>query len=219
MNCQHTPILVADYLGGQLAPERRLEIEAHLAACEICRCEVESLRPTLELLENYVPGETPEWDRKASAVPIVNDPGVGRRVTNWLHWASLAASCVLATALVLQLNVQRDSDGWALSIGGQGSEAAPGEAFVTDQQLRDYLAVFAEEQRQETQQDLQQALTRFSETSSDSMMQLVQYLERQRELDIQRMEAGFQQMLDSNFQTVNSVQQLASYVQYQEARP
>ena len=29
------------------------------------------------------------------------------------------------------------------------------------------------------------------------------------------MEAGFQQMLDRDYQTVNSVQQLATYVQYQ----
>lgn len=217
MNCQHTPILVADYLGGQLAPKRRREIETHLAECPHCRDEVALLRPGVELLENYVLSETPDWDRNATAT--ANGPGVGRRATGWLHWASLAASCVLATALLLQVNLQRDSDGWAVSVGGQEGPLGTDAAFITEQQLQGYLAVFAEQQRQQAQLDLQQALARFSETSSDSFMQLVQYLERQRELDIQRMEAGFQQMLDSNFQTVNSVQQLASYVQYQGGQP
>lgn len=217
MNCQQTPLLVADYLGGELAPARRREIEIHLAECAHCRSEVELLRPAVELLGGYAPDEAPEWDRNATAAPISRQRRAGRRAADWLQWGSLAASCVLATALVLQVSVQRDSTGWTVSVGGP--QQAVNSDVVTEQQLQDYLAVFAEQQRQESQQELQQALARFSETSTDTFMQVVQYLERQRELDIQRMEAGFQQMLDSNFRTVNSVQQLASYVQYQGAQP
>jgi hypothetical protein len=219
MNCQQTPILVADYLGGQLTHSRQREIEAHLSECPYCRREVELLRPTVALLEEYTLSEPPEWDRGATAIPAANDTGAGRRVAGWLQWGSLAASCVLATALVLQIKVQRDSSGWTVSAGGQNSAGRTDAAFITEQQLQGYLAVFAEQQRQKNQLDLQQALARFSDTSSDTFLQLVQYLERQRELDMQRMEAGFQQMLDSNFQTVNSVQQLASYVQYQGGQP
>ena len=65
---------------------------------------------------------------------------------------------------------------------------------------------------------VEQALAQFGETSADSLVQLVQYIEQQREQDMRQMEAGFRQLLNRNYQTVNSVQQLASFVQYQEAQ-
>ncbi|KKO11022.1 hypothetical protein LCGC14_0025070, partial [marine sediment metagenome] len=57
------------------------------------------------------------------------------------------------------------------------------------------------------------------DNTADTLVQMADWFEQQRALDIQRMEAGFQQMLDRDYQTVNSVQQLASYVQYQGDLP
>lgn len=48
MNCEDFDMLMADALGDELAEEDRAGFEAHLATCETCRSEYESLRRTVD---------------------------------------------------------------------------------------------------------------------------------------------------------------------------
>lgn len=55
MTCENFETLMADALGNELSPEDRPAFEAHLASCESCRREYESLSGTIATLQN-LPG-------------------------------------------------------------------------------------------------------------------------------------------------------------------
>lgn len=64
MDCQDLVELVTDYLEGAVSPERRAEIDAHLAACEGCTAYLEQVRTTIRLTgmlaEDQIPSELRE---------------------------------------------------------------------------------------------------------------------------------------------------------------
>jgi hypothetical protein len=121
----------------------------------------------------------------------------------------LAASLMLAVAVLTQTRFEVTDAGWSLSFGGSAELPA-------NDQLNSYLAEFAEAQRADTQLWVASVLRTHGETTADGIYQWMTWMEQQREQDVRRMEAGFEQLLDRDFQTVDSVRQLASYLMYQE---
>ena len=55
----------------------------------------------------------------------------------------------------------------------------------------------------------------FGDSTTRSLEQVMAYFEAQRAEDLQLMQASYQRLADSDFQTIRSMQQLANYVQYQ----
>ena len=111
-----------------------------------------------------------------------------------MRWAPLAASLVLAIAVMTQTRLEVNESGWQISFGG-----------------------VADNRQAEMQAWVEAALRTHAETTADNVYQWMTWMEQQRELDVQRMEAGFEQLLNRDYQTVDSVRQLASYVMYQES--
>lgn len=220
MSCRQTPDIVADHFDSRLSSQARQEIQQHLAACADCRAELALLAPARDMLLTWQHEPVPDWDRghaQAQAEQPRRQPLLRRRPRlSWGdagRWIPLAASLVLSVAVLTQTRLDVSDQGWQLSFGGGANEEA------SLQQLDAYMAAQASLQQQQNQQMLESALQQFGDSTADTLVQLVDWFEQQRELDIQRMEAGFQQLLDRDYQTVNSVQQLASYVQYQGDLP
>ena len=221
MSCQQTPEIVADHLDARLSPQARQAVEQHLAGCADCRAEVALLTPVQNMLSTWQDEPVPAWDHgQAQAQTHITQRhrhSLPRRPgrLSWQNagrWIPLAASLVLSVAVLTQTRLQVSDQGWQISFGGSANDASL-------QQLDAYLAAQASLQQQQNQQVLESALQQFGDSTADTLLQLADWFEQQRELDIQRMEAGFQQLLDRDYQTVNSVQQLASYVQYQGNLP
>lgn len=219
MSCEHTPEILADHFDTRLAGGRRLEVQQHLAACTDCAAELAALDPVRTVLGNWREQGVPQWQPVAGAGlvrPSVSERFRRRRGVDWLRWTPLAASLVLTVAVVMQLRVEVSDGGWLVSFGADTvTDIATTAAVANLANIEQYLQAFSEQQRSETQQLMETALAQFGETSADSLYQIVSFFEEQRQLDMRRMEAGFQHMLDRDYQTVNSVQQLATYVQYQ----
>ncbi|MHC4090820.1 MAG: anti-sigma factor family protein [Planctomycetota bacterium] len=55
MNCEHAQEMLADYLGQELDPADQRAFGGHLASCDRCRTEVESLQETLQALRQLPP--------------------------------------------------------------------------------------------------------------------------------------------------------------------
>lgn len=217
MSCDQTPEIVAEYFDQYLSPQARQVVQQHLSECMECRAEVALLTPAQERLLSWQHESVPDWNRgyglaahhhrkpllKRQARPFWREIG---------RWIPLAASLVLSVAVLTQTRLDVSEQGWQLSFGSSAAERQL-------QHLDAYLIAQARAQQQQNQQMLEAALQQFGDNTTDSLVQLVDWFEQQRELDIQRMEAGFQQLLDRDYQTVNSVQQLASFVQYQHDLP
>lgn len=217
MSCHQTPDIVADYFDCGLSPQAQRAVQQHLSMCPVCRAEVESLVPAQTLLQSWQQEPVPAWDRgqRQANRPLRQRLHKRRLRPTWGgvgRWLPLAASLVLSVAVLTQTRLDVSAQGWQLSFGTSAAERQL-------QHLDVYLAEQARAQQQQNQQMLEAALQQFGDNTADTLVQMADWFEQQRELDIQRMEAGFQQLLDRDYQTVNSVQQLASYVQYQGDLP
>jgi anti-sigma-K factor RskA len=96
---------VAPYLLGALTPDESARFERHLEGCELCRADVERLRPALDALPASPEPVTPPADlrrrvmadvkRDAKARRAAASPAAARRPA-WLRpLPALAAACVL----------------------------------------------------------------------------------------------------------------------------
>lgn len=213
MTCPHIADSIADHFEEKLSPTAREKHQRHLAECHECRDEITALHSVPRLLGAWQTQSVPEWDRNVIMRPHVTRKSLPQRHSRWpsiARWAPLAASMVLAIAVVTQTRVEVTDAGWSLSFGSS-------DPTLDADQLQGYLAEYADNQQAETRQWVEAVLRSHGETTADSVYQWMTWMEQQREIDVQRMEAGFQQLLDRDFQTVDSVRQLASYVMYQEA--
>lgn len=218
MTCHKTPEILSDYFDANLAEPARLQIQIHLDNCAICQAELAQLEPVNNYLQGWQSEAVPEWDRSPlKGSQISHAPGRKARKSlhrsirlwsAWPQWAPVAVSLVLAIAVLMQTSITDSEQGWAISFGSPAAE-------LPSAQLEAYLARHAEFQQQLNQQMIEVALQQLGENTAQNLYQMVNWFEEQRELDLRRMEAGFQQILDRDYQTVNSMQQLASFVQFQ----
>jgi hypothetical protein len=222
MSCPRIALSVADHFDVSLSQEQRQEHEQHLASCADCRLEVGMLQPIPAQLNHWQDVAVPDWDRQRAVRPVVARTSLPSRRARWrtlANWIPLAASLVLAIAVVTQTRLQVSDDGWILSFGDNNPASSVQVASVGTEQINALLAAQAaqaESQQIAMRQWVEAALRTHGEATADNLMQWVNWMEQQRQQDVQRMEAGFQQLLDRDFQTVDSVRQLASYVMYQE---
>ncbi len=106
MNCHHARQLISPYLDGQLTGREMLDLGDHLAGCESCRVEMQSLRQMKTLLRGlHTPAPRLEFSRQLSSQEILSGraswppallplrPQRGRRLA-----AALALSCVTLLA-------------------------------------------------------------------------------------------------------------------------
>lgn len=54
------------------------------------------------------------------------------------------------------------------------------------------------------------------EISAENFDQIYTYFDQQRQLDMETVQVSYQQLLDSDFETLRTIQQLASAAQYQD---
>lgn len=217
MSCPHIADSIADHFEELLTPSARQKHEQHLAGCSECRAEVEALDGIPGRLRQWQVQAVPEWDSRAIMRPQAARKTLKHRVSRWpavsgamSRWVPLAASMVLAVAVITQTRLEITDSAWTISFGA----ATPS---LSDEQLRHYFSDYIDSQQADTQRWVEAALRTHGETTADSVYQWMTWMEQQRETDVARMEAGFRQLLDRDFQTVDSVRQLASYVMYQES--
>ncbi|MEX1197463.1 MAG: hypothetical protein WEB57_06350 [Pseudohongiellaceae bacterium] len=194
--CKQTPRVMADHLGARPGSSAGREAARHIADCPDCQAELAGLEPVTARLRQWREQPVPAWNRQPR----------GRAAfwrNLWLRWqwAPLAASMVLVLAVVFNLRVSVNEAGWQVAFGGAAS--MPSAAALTAMEER-----------------WQQTLTRTERELTNETVQhiesVVQWVEERREADLRVLEASFEQMLEREYQTAQSVRQLATYVQYQE---
>jgi hypothetical protein len=143
------------------------------------------------------------------------------------QWLPTAASLAMLTLLLFNVTVSSDDNGITVAFGNQGGTAD--EVLLSER-----LAQFAQQQQQRQEVALQLFLTRIDERqdsnnlrlmqavleqtqqlATDNFEQMYSYFEQQRQLDMENVQVSYQQLLDSDFETLQTMEQLASFVQFQ----
>lgn len=100
----HVRHLIDAYLDGELGLERNLEVEAHLAACPLCRADHEARRAVSAAVKAHAPYYAAPAGLRRSVMDGVGAapaaaPRPARRPKAWLRPLALAASLLVAVGL------------------------------------------------------------------------------------------------------------------------
>jgi hypothetical protein len=213
MSCPHTPEIIADHCDADIPPEVLKRHRVHLDTCKVCQQELISLRGVPGELLRWQSIPLPDWDRSGMVKSTSRRKTFASRTYQWptiRQWLPLVASLLLAVAVVTQTRLSVGPQGWSVSFGVPSGG-------LSAEQLDEYLTAHANNVQTETRQWVEAALQTHGQITADSIYQWMTYIEQQRALDMQRIDAGFDQLMNRDFQTVDTVRQLASYVMYQEA--
>ncbi|HAJ74969.1 MAG TPA: hypothetical protein DCM64_00780 [Gammaproteobacteria bacterium] len=215
--------MLQEYFSDDLAGFAREEIEHHLNSCEICSSELEALLLAQSNLQNWQDQGVPHWDRGLDL--FKREHRVSETATGfwrWWQWLPTAASFAMLSILLLNLSVVSGEQGFSITFGENSS---------SEQQFQSQLTEFQELQREEIQalitrvedrldsnsvQLLQAVMDQTQQTTADNLDRIYAFFEQQRIRDLEDMRVGYQALVDSDYETIRNLEQLAQFVSYQE---
>jgi len=222
MSCPKTQYLLQEYFSEDLSAVARDELDRHLSDCAHCNAELESVLFVRRDIQQWQEQSVPHWDRGREL--FRHEHRAERPLSQlWLSWQwfPTAASLAMLCVLLFNVSVVSNESGFSVSFGGSSG---------ANIDLRAQLAQFEQAQRGEmrqlvarveSRQDsnnvqlLQAVMEQAQQSTADSFDQMYAYFEQQRLLDLQDMRAGYEQLVDSDYETIRSLQQLVNYVGYQ----
>ncbi|MGY8785298.1 MAG: hypothetical protein ACKVIB_07855 [Pseudomonadales bacterium] len=222
MSCPKTHYLLQEYFSEGLSAVARNEFDRHLADCVHCNAQLESVLLAQQDLQQWQEQRVPHWDRHLEL--FRQEHRIDRPVSRfWLSWQWLptAASLAMLCVLLFNVNVISNDSGFSISFAGPSASGSNLNAQLADfeqaQRLEMQQLVARVEGRQDSTnvQLLQAVMEQAQQSTADSFDQMYAYFEQQRLLDLQDMRAGYEQLVDSDYETIRSLQQLVNYVGYQ----
>ena len=222
MSCPKTHYLLQEYFSEGLSAVARNELDRHLADCAHCNAQLESVLLAQQDLQQWQEQRVPHWDRHLEL--FRQEHRIDRPVSRfWLscQWLPTAASLAMLCVLLFNVNVISNDSGFSISFAGPSASGSNLNAQLADfeqaQRLEMQQLVARVEGRQDSTnvQLLQAVMEQAQQSTADSFDQMYAYFEQQRLLDLQDMRAGYEQLVDSDYETIRSLQQLVNYVGYQ----
>lgn len=222
MSCPKTHYLLQEYFAEDLSLIARSELEKHLADCVDCNTELESVLLAQQDLQQWQEQKVPHWDRGLELFRQEHriDRPLSRFALSW-QWLPTAASFAMLCVLLFNVNVVSNDTGFSIAFGGSGASdptlATRLTEFEQAQRVEMQQLVARVESRQDSNnvQLLQAVMEQTQQSTADSFDQMYAYFEQQRLLDLQDMRVGYEQLVDSDYETIRSLQQLVNYVGYQ----
>ncbi len=99
MNCKDFESLTADALGGELLAEERAAFEAHVAGCESCRRDYESLTETVQQVASLPPAPPVRIERSGEQLVIAPETTAPPR-RSWATGRAARFAAAIALAFV-----------------------------------------------------------------------------------------------------------------------
>ena len=225
MSCPRTPHLLKEYFSDELSTIAREEIEAHVSACEYCRTELTDVLEAKEILEGWQQQKAPHWDRGSELFRREHGKG-GQHLTLWdrMFWQLIPSSASFLMLLLVLFNVQlsSDQDGFRVSFGSPAVSASYIEQelqiFNEIQQSELENAIRQLEVRQDSQnlELIRSVMYKNQQDMLSGLERIYALFEDQRLRDLEDMRIGYQQLMDSDYETLRSLRQLAQFVSYQQ---
>lgn len=233
MSCPRTEHLLINYFDDKLPETQKQEMDSHIQACQFCQQELQQVIAIEQRMQQWEDVDVPRWNRKAAFADFKEDDERQEKPSLWNIWQWLPTASSLAMLVILLFNtsITTAEDGFSIAFGNsagsaenaqndaelQAQLAAQLESFRNEQQQQlNTLVARIEDRQDENNLRLMQAMMEQSQVSTDATInQMFSYFEQQRELDLQVYETGYQQLADSDYQTIQSLRQLASHVSFQ----
>jgi len=222
MSCPKTHYILQEYFSENLLTVARDELDKHLTECVYCNAQLESVLLAQQNLRQWQDQRTPHWDRGLELFRQEHriDRPVSRFWISW-QWLPTAASLAMLCVLLFNVSVVSNDSGFSISFAGSSD---------LDSNLDTQLVEFEQAQRLEIKQLaarvairqdstnlqlLRAVMEQTQQSTADSFDHMYAYFEQQRLLDLQDMRASYEQLVDSDYETIRSLRQLVNYVGFQ----
>jgi len=222
MSCSKTPHLMKEYFSDDLAPMAEEELEKHLAQCVDCNTELEALLMSQSNLKQWRDQQVPHWDRNVELFKREHrSPPQQIAFWNRLQWLPIAASFAMLAIMIFNVSIASNESGFSISFGRDG-ESIESMLEIFDQlqqtqrsEMADLVARVEARLDSNNLQLLQAVVNQTQLATAESMDRVYAYFEQQRLIDLQDMRLGYQQLVDSDYETIRSLEQLAQFVSYE----
>lgn len=224
MSCPKTEHLLQRYFADDLAPQAAEEFDRHLQQCAECQHEMEVLVSARTQLSSWQEESVPHWDRHLELFRREHrTAGEPRGWFSAWQWLPTAASFAMLCLLLFNTTLTRSEEGVSISFGTSPQGAAQATDVPAllasfeaerDAELRALIARIEDRQDSNNVQLLQAVMDQAREANAENFERLYSYFEQQRLQDLQGMRAGYQELVDNDFETIRSLEQLAQYVSF-----
>jgi hypothetical protein len=222
MPCPKTQHILQEYFADDLESLAKEKIESHLLVCEHCSNELESLLLTQNTLNQWKNERTPHWNRGMELFRREHQaPISGFSLWHRLQWAPTITCFAMMLVLLLNVNFISSQEGFSVSFGSTSDDSSVIEerlvAFQEEQRLAmDALAARVEDRQVSNNIELlQTVLDQNQQTTAENLNRIYVFFEQQRLRDLEDMRIGYQDLVDNDYETIRSLQQLAQFVSYQ----
>ena len=222
MQCPESVRYLSAYVLDELALSERDAFENHLADCAQCSAELASFDSVKSVLNSWddeaLPASAaPHRERiRHLAEPLPKQDKASRwPLLNWWQWAPSAVSFAVLVLVFMDARFLVDEAGFSVSFGGLKNDASVFQ-MVDREELQQVIARLEQRQDQNTIALMQAVLNQARESSEANFQQLFAFFEQQRLNDLEQVRASYEQLAESDFETLRSLQQLASYVSFNE---
>ena len=222
MSCPKTQHILREYFADDLASLAKEKIESHLFVCEHCSDELESLLLTQSTLNRWKDERAPHWNRGMELFRREHQtPISGFSLWHRLQWAPTIACFAMMVVLLLNVNFVSSQEGFSVSFGSTSNDSSAIEerlvAFQEEQRLAmDTLAGRVEDKQSSNNIELlQTVLDQNQQTTAENLNRIYAFFEQQRLRDLEDMRVGYQDLVDNDYETIRSLQQLAQFVSFQ----
>ena len=220
MSCPKTQHVMLEYFAEDLSPVANEELQRHIDQCEHCSTELEAILLTHASLQKWQEEKVPHWDRGVELFRREHRSHEPKSVSwRFWNWIPAAASCAMLVVMLFNTTISSSADGFSISFGSVPSSGQL-ESMVAELEQRQrsemqaLAASFTERQDSNNVQLLEAVMTQTQQATAENLEIIYTYFEQQRIQDLQAMRAGYQDLLDSDYETIRSLQQLAQYVSY-----
>lgn len=226
MQCPESVRYLSAYVLDELALSERDAFENHLADCAQCSAELASFDSVKSVLNSWDDEALPasaaahrERIRRLAEPLPKQDKASRWPLLNWWQWAPSAVSFAVLVLVFMDARFLVDEAGFSVSFGGLKNDASVfqmADQMVDREELQQVIARLEQRQDQNTIALMQAVLNQTRESSEANFQQLFAFFEQQRLNDLEQVRASYEQLAESDFETLRSLQQLASYVSFNE---
>lgn len=222
MSCPKTQHLLQEYFSDELAPLAKSELDKHLAECSYCNAELESMVVAQGNLRQWQDQQVPHWDRGLNLFRQEHRASkpIGGFWNRW-QWLPTAASFAMLCVLIFNVAIVSGEQGFSISLGGSQSSSPDVQAQLAEfqqsqaQQMQALVTSIEARADANNVQLMQALLEQTQQSTAESFDQIYSYFEQQRLLDLQDMRVGYEQLADSDYETIRSLRQLVNFVGFQ----
>jgi len=217
MPCPKTDAYIYQYFTGDSATRVKLLKEPHFSQCSYCSEQLSEMLAIESNLSEWEDVNVPPWNSKD-----IQNNGKSRFPNFWVQWIPTAACLAMLCAVVLNLQITDFGDQVNISFGKTNVEVESlirEVRLVQELQLAEFNAALTEVEVIRTQNNsrlLQSVLEQTQLNSAQNFDRVLRLFDAQRMQDLQDMRQGYQQLVDSDYQTLRSLQQLASFVSFND---